>query len=70
MPHLNACEKHKCFVCLKILSRRPNLKKHLMSPTIDGKARCVGLKKVITSGVWKKDILPLKKVEEGVGLCS
>ena len=57
MPYLKKTDKHVCPIC-KHASIRTNMKVHLATPKKIGGPRCPGLKKVIPSDVWKKDILP------------
>ena len=58
MPKLASRDKHVCCTCSKVYGDRRDFKKHLTLPALTGKPRCSGLKKVIPSDVWVKQILP------------
>ena len=67
MPNLKSTDSHACFVCKTSLTMRKALKNHLTKTKADEKPRCPGLKKVIHSDVWVKQILPYKKIPTNFG---
>ena len=56
MPYLKKNDDHVCPLC-PYSTIRKHMKHHLTTAGKKG-PRCPGLKKVIPSDVWKKDILP------------